>query len=870
MTAHAKRSTPSSFLSFLPSLKMLQKIPTTVEDTRATPAVDAETPSPCSSPIPSRVPLASVVAAVRDADEGVHDLEGPGTSTVPARSISFNAGVDGRAIFRGRGRKTGDGGGIDEHGLVQSDMKRRRSSGWFRRLTSSFQSSRERSASDELLERAQSPPPEVVSYGGDSDAEESAAGGVSRVPAEVSVTPILSTKAAEVVSSSTTPVTTAVSSATASEERSLFAPDRVVVPERGDTPPSEGPSQPSSERSSEQSSKQSAERSSGKSSGQSSEQLNQSVGSASGEAEGRVVGPVVVGLEAVAERVAGLGEGGGVSRVVGGRGGGGGRTETDEEESDDETGSYTTEGFGSDDAGDLWEGGRATGLLNRVAGDGRGDEGRGNGAVRGDNSRSGAGGAGEGAGAAGTLGEAAPIDAAGEPATGVARGSGEAEAVMDPLERHPAGVKNDRPFAFGSEEAASAASDGAGHELFEIEAVTPPRNGGKLSEAAVNGGGGGGGGGDENACRSGGCRVGDNRKIASGTGTKNASNGGTAVERTRRTRLGSILAAPMTPTSPLGSAATARSMPPPAPPSTLPFLPDSALDSPIPTVLAEVAQSLFSPPKPNLSPAISEDSNKESPRAWRMSWWARASDRHQPPPPVCATGGDDDGTVVAGSSVAAALAAATAGGEEAASAVRPGGEFVPAFSGGDAPAPSAVDRGGGGGAGGGAGKTQGANGVEAAAVAAAVAAERRTRNRVRRTGRLGKPWLLAETLVNVETRALESACRYLDVAGLARATGVCRAWGKRLGGEAGAREWIRCVRLADGVPEGCRAGFYLHVLFDQPSWMPKVRVFGVGVGLGVDVGAGVGNFGVGVGVSVRGVGMVLMPFVVDETAPTAF
>lgn len=243
------------------------------------------------------------------------------------------------------------------------------------------------------------------------------------------------------------------------------------------------------------------------------------------------------------------------------------------------------------------------------------------------------------------------------------------------------------------------------------------------------------------------------------------------------------------------------------------------------------------------SPAKSEASCSSPLSSWRLSWWARASDRHRPPPP---NNGTDDAEAGAGSALAAALVTATAGGE-AAAAVSAGGGFPPLSSGNGGDGPAAADRGAEIFGADGVVSTEGANDeggtttvrqegtnsavveavtAEAAAAAAqacaaAVAAEERAWSRSRRR-RGKKPWLSADRLMDGQMQPLEAALGYLDVVGLTRVCGVCRRWGDWLGRQSGEREWVRCVRLVNGVPEEWRARFYLHVLYDQPAWLPKV------------------------------------------------
>ncbi|CAM9888635.1 unnamed protein product, partial [Phaeothamnion confervicola] len=74
----------------------------------------------------------------------------------------------------------------------------------------------------------------------------------------------------------------------------------------------------------------------------------------------------------------------------------------------------------------------------------------------------------------------------------------------------------------------------------------------------------------------------------------------------------------------------------------------------------------------------------------------------------------------------------------------------------------------------------------------------------------------AARLSDPNIRALEASLWLLDVVGLSRAAGVCRAWRERVAGSAEA--WRRCVRSPSGVSEEWRAEFYLHLMFDRPQW----------------------------------------------------
>ena len=263
--------------------------------------------------------------------------------------------------------------------------------------------------------------------------------------------------------------------------------------------------------------------------------------------------------------------------------------------------------------------------------------------------------------------------------------------------------------------------------------------------------------------------------------------------------------------------------------------------SPLPPVVAiDKSQPHDSQPQPHTpqnrpskrdeSPFASESrNNRESPRAWRLSWWAKASDRHRPPPPAVAF--DGDGSVEgeeSGNSVAEALAlaleAAAAGGEVAAAALSAGGAFAPVLNAGDAPA--AVDSGT---------KTRTEFSVKAESEVSAERPARKEpdqqgqRQRRRRQGQKKisyDPPLSAEKLADQHERWLEVAVDFLDVEGLGLVCGVCVAWRERLGGDSGREQWTRCVRLPRGVPEGLRARFYLHVLYDQPAWVSKVTIGG--------------------------------------------
>lgn len=270
---------------------------------------------------------------------------------------------------------------------------------------------------------------------------------------------------------------------------------------------------------------------------------------------------------------------------------------------------------------------------------------------------------------------------------------------------------------------------------------------------------------------------------------------------------------------------------PPALASVLPCTPDNSttMESPISRtaeamVTPNGGQTSLATPK-DMSPTVSEESSTRgtprSPRSWRLSgWWARASDRHRPPPP----GGDENDFPGVGNSLAASLAAAAAGGDAVTPTPAAGGgvSAAGAGSGGDG-RPAVADDVIEGLGEKGASSTVGTLLEEQAAASAAeaVAEEKRAWSQSRRR-RLATSWLSADRLVDHSARPFEAAREFLDVTELSRVCGVCRGWAERLGGEGGGREWRRCVRLAGGVPESWRARFYLHVLYDQPSWLPKV------------------------------------------------
>lgn len=752
------------------------------EDARTPPAVNVR-PSP-----PPRLPAADSGSGAESAgvpiDAGVEGSWGEGdVAAASAGSALFNTGIDDSTKVKTKGRKSADRGPFDGHRRSHSDPKRRRSSGWFRRLTMSF-----RSPSDDVLEGVPSPLAEVDGKVGDNaedlvDADQSAFAAM--------VTPV------------------------ASAARSLFAVDSAskgAAPEVGSSAAAAATTDPVQ-----------LPRSTGaalESGGKGAVSDAEVPESLAERVQGAVEAVEVEIPELVADTVLEAAEEGGVrmpepvtERAV--------EAQTDEDESEYETGSNTTEGFGSDDAGDLWDASRsATWPLDRSpvkVDDGR----QGSEAVdvekTGDDSR------GEDSGSDG-----------GATTTGVGVGEtrGEAARAWDGDETQASlggiqGCGNDLP-ALDDREPVSAAPElevvdprsifeGQSHGDDKVEEEDGTKEGEQSttnSEEAVA---------DDKVEEEGGTKEGEKRTTDSEEAVADGN-----VDGDKSTGIDAFV--PPAPRSPRFVPPVPRPL---APPSVLPGSPEATLDSPLPSLSVEQQVQMPPPPKFTSSPAISEaSSNKESPRAWRMSWWARASDRHRPPPPAAPGGsGDDEEAGAEGSFIAAALTAAAAGGEEAAAALSTGGAFAPSFNGGDAPA--VVDAGSrevlrrsdataDGGRGEAPSSPAADDAVEAAAVAAEVEAERRARKPSTRRGRLNRPWLSVGTLADAQGRALEAAAEYLDVVGLARSCGACRSWRKRLHGEGGARQWIRCVRLADGVPERWRATFYLHILYDQPSWATKV------------------------------------------------
>eukprot|EP00903_Cladosiphon_okamuranus_P015270 g14111.t1 len=652
-----------------------------------------------STPIPSDKPRPAAAAI-----ESGHEAAGEDGTDKQTSNAVYGVVVDDRNAVKGKWRK-----GVDREGMRGDFSKRRRSSGWFKRLASSFQTNRPRSASEELRERLPPPLPELAkndNSGGDDEGQR----------------PFGSTAPA------------AMSSVVTSRGRSLFGGDGAW---KEKAPPPNGRGIELEEWTSAASSRTEV-------SDLSTERARR------GSGEG---GPGEMRADA-AEVPA----------------------ETEEDDSDYETGSNTTEGFGSDDAGDLWDGRRST-LMGPL--DGTSFMPIDNG-MRGETAQVGEGADGEGYDREG----ANPLSAGegnvggGETTRGAQGGkvaAGEVEALID-LETSMEGAINLPAFHGGTYVDAAPA--------VEANDVLNNPNGAKR---------------------------GDCDEFVDTQGIEDQEGRDATVSKVARAQAADM-SSPL-PTKRPSYFATVS--PSPAPPSVLPASPEpenkgEGKESPLPPV--EVEQQTPSPfSKFGSSPAISDGSScKESPRAWRLSWWARASDRHPPPPPSGLADNEEAGSTT-GTSFAAALAAAAAGGEEAAGALSAGGAFAPSCNAGDAPA--VVDGGD---------RTVTPGEAQEAAVGAGAGAERREKRRSNRRRR-EKPWLSKDKLTDSEARPLEAASEYLDVVGLARSGLVCRAWRKTLNGDEGRRRWMSCVRLADGVPDKWRAKFYLHILYDQPSWVQKAH-----------------------------------------------
>lgn len=674
----------------------------------------------------STTPAASEKVTSATADiEGEHNGEAGDVARGQTRSAVYGAGVDDRGTVKGKWRKG------EDCDLMRSDSsKRRRSSGWFKRLASSFQTNQPSFASEDLLEGVPSLLHEVAEHddsGGDNKKR---------------------------WLSSTAPAT--VSLATNSTGRPQLEGYGVWS---GDAPPPK--------------------------------HRGADLGMVGTTASRTDAGF----LEFVAESARRAAhEPHEVDAVVTHAGNGGADTqrEAEGETSDYETGSSTTEGFGSDDAGDLWEGGRRSTLMGPL---GRtsfmpNDEGTGGEIEMKDSTGVGTGGEGNGDNVASTP------RAAGEQADG---GETTPGATADEMETGGVGalIEEDATIESGLT-VPTLDADSFVTATTALEADSTPNSSkgvkhGENDDHADKESNVGQDGRDMNECSTAPANCAEGAKVGDIS---------TPVAKPKSSYFGSI-------------------SPSPAPPSILPYTsPETDKKEggkegdPLPPVAVE--QHTPSPSaKVGSSPAISDGSSpKESPRAWRLSWWARASERHPPPAPV-GNGENEEPDGGTGTSFAAALDAAAAGGDQVAAAALPaGGEFAPSFNAGDAPA--VVDGGD---------KTASAektDGASAAGVTAGVDVERRARRRAM-WRRREKPWLSKDQLIDTQVRPLEAASEYLDVVGLAQSGAVCRAWRGPLSGEEGRRQWMRCVRLPDGVPDMWRAKFYLHILYDQPSWVQQVK-----------------------------------------------
>eukprot|EP00752_Nemacystus_decipiens_P002242 g2125.t1 len=655
-----------------------------------------------STPVPSNK-ARPADAAIERGHEGAEE---DGADEQTTRNAVDAGGLEDRNSAKGKWRKGGD-----RDGPRSDSSKRRRSSGWFKRLASSFQTSRPRSASEELQERLPSPLHEQLcdneNSGGDDEGHRAFG---STAPA-------------------------AMSSVASSRGRSLFGGDGAW---KEKAPPPNGR-------------------------GIELEEWTSAASSRTAEAS-----------EPSTERVrraAGGGSHAGLTRVDGAQV----PTETEEDGSDYETGSNTTEGFGSDDAGDLWDGRRSTlmGPLGRTSFMPI-DNG-----MKGETAQ-----AGEGVGNGNEVG---------------GEGDGDGGKAANPLSA--------REKVGGGD--ISRGAQGGEVEKEEVEALIDLE---KSMEGAIT-----------QPCFSI-AKNPDDRHGDCGDHVDNESKEDQEGRGVTGSAVGTAKAADVNSPAPTRRISYFGNVSPStAPPSVLPASPESedkggeGKGSPLPPVVVGGGQQTPSPfSKLGSSPAISDgSSSKESPRAWRLSWWARASDRHPPPPPSGAAANTEEAGGTIGTSFATALAAASAGGEEAVGTRSAGGGFAPSFNAGDAPA--VVD---------GRDRTSSPEEVAAAGAGAAKAgaanAERRENKRSSRRRRQ-KPWLSRDKLADAQARPLEAASEYLNVAGLARADLVCRAWRETLGGEEGRRRWMSCVRLADGVPDKWRAKFYLHILYDQPSWVQKAH-----------------------------------------------
>ncbi|CAM9539651.1 unnamed protein product, partial [Hapterophycus canaliculatus] len=448
-------------------------------------------------------------------------------------SAAFSAVVEDRNKVKGKWRKGGD------REAIRSDTsKRRRSSGWFKRLTSSFQTTRPRSASEELRDRMPSPLHEVADIDGGGDDEK------------------------KFWFRSTAPAT--MSSLQSSTDRFLFREDVSDVGASLRNGRDAGPKPGGSAKS-----------------------------------------PPVVAQECVGGSTEqAVGHDSSVTAQTGGDGSVEMQAAAEEEESDYETGSNTTEGFGSDDAGDLWEGRRST-LM-------------------------------------GPLGRSSPTPtksvAAEEKHTkvdcesiSVLSASGTNLAQEEADEGGTVGAQEGQEemaapqISLGEEEMTGVTAAVSALDLGEPIVAFPAVG----AESAPDGTDGGDG--IDKQCNGDGGDAPDVADVDDHSRVNASDAEGSQVDTFRGP-------APA-PRSPYFATVSPSLAPPsllPAPPEREKGVEAQEDEGNLPPVVVE--QHVPSPF--DSSPAISDDSgSKESPRAWRLSWWARASDRHPPPPP---DGGEDN------------------------------------------------------------------------------------------------------------------------------------------------------------------------------------------------------------------------------------
>ncbi|CBJ30656.1 conserved unknown protein [Ectocarpus siliculosus] len=676
----------------------------TAEDTRKPPAA-----SHVAKP-------KAVVVSTDAAFEGGKEERDGGAAGSQAKSAVFSTGIHDRDTVKGKWKKGGD-----YDGLRNDSSKRRRNSGWFKRLASSFQTNRPRSASEELLEEERMPSPfndnaDEYDSGGDDDKK---------------------------LCLRSIPRATASSSAKSPKGKLLFGGEDFW------------------------------DGNSSLRNGNTAELATEAAATSSPDA-----GSDASATGAVADSDSGGGGGGGSGVEP--------QVETEGEDTDYETGSNTTEGFGSDDAGDLWDGRRSTLMapLDRTSfmpnDNGHKSEEEEEWHVPPEEESNGD--------------EPEGGDSCGKGAAGSPSGAEEEEGVELMPGAHPeVGV------AETSKEEGGASRSGIISPASDVDGTVPPaaeNDGAPESARSVKGG------------RD---RVDEERDGGRGGGLVKDS-GDSVAEGAKAEDISS-------PVPTRRSPYLVHCSPSRAPPSILPVLPEpgpkeDGVEDPLPPVAIEQRRTPSPLCKITASPAISDGSScKESPRAWRLSWWAKASDRHPLPPPND-DGDNEEAGGGTGTSFATALAAAAGGEEAAAAALSAGGAFAPSRNAGDAPA--VMD--------GGEKKASLEEALKSAATetVADAASERRSRRRWTQRRR-EKPWLSKDKLADPQTRALEAASEYLDVVALAKAVVVCRAWREPLAGEEGRQRWMRCVRLADGVPENRRAMFYLHILYDQPCWVQKAH-----------------------------------------------